>query len=396
MLDVVVPVHNEQLDLATCIRRLHHHLTTQVPYTFRITIADNASSDDTPRIARRLADEFAEVEAVRLADKGRGRALRHTWLRSDAQILVYTDVDLSTDLAALLPLVAPLISGHSDLAIGTRLAPGARVVRGAKREVISRTYNLILHSMLAAHFSDAQCGFKAIRRDVATELLPLVHDTGWFFDTELLVLAERAGLRVHEVPVDWVDDPDSRVDIVTTAIADLRGVARVGGGLLRGTIPLTPLRARFGREALASTQPPTSFSSQLARFVAIGVVSTTMFGLVFVATRTIVGAQWANAIALFTTAIANTAANRRITFGIRDRAGAGRHQLQGLLLFALGLSLTAGSLAVLHAATDRPARWVELTVLVLANLFVTCVRFVALRSWVFREARIAPNEWTAS
>ena len=123
------------------------------------------------------------------------------------------DVDLSTDLAALLPLVAPLLSGHSDLAIGSRLARGARVVRGAKREFISRCYNLILRASLAARFTDAQCGFKAIRADVAARLLPLVQDTGWFFDTELLVLAQRAGLRIHEVPVDWVDDPDSRVDI---------------------------------------------------------------------------------------------------------------------------------------------------------------------------------------
>ena len=129
------------------------------------------------------------------------------WSASDAQVLAYCDVDLSTDLAALLPLVAPLISGHSDLAIGTRLSPSSRVVRGAKREFISRAYNLLLRGTLAARFSDAQCGFKAIRADVARRLLPLVEDTGWFFDTELLVLAERAGLRIHEVPVDWVDDP---------------------------------------------------------------------------------------------------------------------------------------------------------------------------------------------
>ena len=133
------------------------------------------------------------------------------------------DVDLSTDLDALLPLVAPLISGHSDIAIGTRLHRGSRVVRGSKREFISRCYNLILRGALAAHFSDAQCGFKAIRADVAQQLLPLVQDTGWFFDTELLILAERSGLRIHEVPVDWVDDPDSRVDIVETAKADLQG-----------------------------------------------------------------------------------------------------------------------------------------------------------------------------
>jgi hypothetical protein len=146
------------------------------------------------------------------------------------------DVDLSTDLNALLPLVAPLLSGHSEIAIGTRLRPGAHVIRGPKREVISRCYNLLLHATLGTRFSDAQCGFKAIRAEAARELLPLVQDTSWFFDTELLVLAERAGMRIHEVPVDWIDDPDSRVDIVATALADLRGIVRVRAGLARGTL----------------------------------------------------------------------------------------------------------------------------------------------------------------
>ena len=166
------------------------------------------------------------------------------------------DVDLSTDLAALLPLVAPLLSGHSDLAIGTRLARGSRVVRGTKREVISRGYNLLLRGTLAARFSDAQCGFKAIRADVAARAAAAGRGHGWFFDTELLVLAERAGLRIHEVPVDWVDDPDSRVDIVATALADLRGVVRVGRALATGALPLAALRAQFGRAPLRPAARP--------------------------------------------------------------------------------------------------------------------------------------------
>ena len=189
VVDVVIPVYNEQNDLEVCVRRLHEHLRTAFPYPFRITIADNASTDATPLVAERLAGELAGVTSVRLPAKGRGGALAATWAASPASVLVYLDVDLSTDLNALLPLVAPLISGHSDLAIGTRLSRGSRVVRGAKREVISRCYNLILRGTLAARFSDAQCGFKAIRADVAKRLLPLVRDTGWFFDTELLVLA---------------------------------------------------------------------------------------------------------------------------------------------------------------------------------------------------------------
>ena len=248
VLDVVVPVYNEEADLERSVRRLHAYLREVMPFPFRITIADNASTDTTPLVAGRLAAELPEVTAVYLAAKGRGRALKLAWLQSDAAVLAYMDVDLSTDLAALLPLVAPLVSGHSDLAIGSRLRRGSRVVRGPKREFISRSYNLILRATLAARFTDAQCGFKAIRAEVARELLPLVEDTGWFFDTELLVLAEKAGLRTHEVPVDWVDDPNSKVDIVATATADLRGVAR-----LRRTLPALPLaeiRARVGRGAL--------------------------------------------------------------------------------------------------------------------------------------------------
>jgi glycosyltransferase involved in cell wall biosynthesis len=253
VLDVVVPVYNEEIDLEPCVRRLHAYLAAEFPYPFRITIADNASTDSTADVARRLASGVPEVVAVHLAEKGRGRALKHVWTHSDAAVLAYMDVDLSTDLGALLPLVAPLISGHSDLAVGSRLRRGSRVVRGPKREVISRGYNLILRATLAARFSDAQCGFKAVRADVARELLPLVEDTGWFFDTELLVLAERAGLRTHEVPVDWVDDPDSKVDIVATAKADLRGIARMRRTL--PDLPLADIREHLGRHQLPARAP---------------------------------------------------------------------------------------------------------------------------------------------
>jgi glycosyltransferase involved in cell wall biosynthesis len=248
VLDVVVPVYNEEKDLEGSVRRLLAYCRQVLPFSFRITIADNASTDSTPMVAQRLAAELPEVTAVHLAQKGRGRALRQVWLQSDAVVAAYMDVDLSTDLAALLPLVAPLVSGHSDLAIGSRLRRGSRVVRGPKREFISRSYNLILRATLAARFTDAQCGFKAIRTDVGRAVLPLVEDTGWFFDTELLVLAEKAGLRCHEVPVDWVDDPNSSVDIVKTATEDLKGIARMRRTLR--TLPLDDIRARIGRTSL--------------------------------------------------------------------------------------------------------------------------------------------------
>ena len=236
-----MPVYNEAAGLERSIRRLHRFLEAEFPFSWRIVVADNASTDETPAIAERLAYELSRVEVLQLERKGRGRALRAAWTASRAQVVCYMDVDLSTDLRALLPLVAPLLSGHSDLAIGTRLAHGARVVRGPKRELISRAYNRLLHTALRARFSDAQCGFKAARTDALRGLLDDVRDEGWFFDTELLVLAQRRGLRIHEVPVDWVDDPDSRVDIVRTA---LRGPAR-----RRAPDGERPDRALHGRSA---------------------------------------------------------------------------------------------------------------------------------------------------
>ncbi|HEX2903426.1 MAG TPA: glycosyltransferase [Jatrophihabitans sp.] len=393
-LDVTVPVYNEEKDLASCVHRLHAHLARNFPYRFSITIADNASTDGTPLVAARLTHELDQVRYLRLPEKGRGRALRVAWTAAEADVVAYLDVDMSTDLNALLPLVAPLISGHSDLAIGSRLSRHSRVVRGTKREVISRCYNLILRSALFTRFSDAQCGFKAIRTDVARRLLPLVQDSGWFFDTELLVLAERAGLRIHEVPVDWVDDPDSRVDIVATAIVDLKGVARVGHALATGRLPLAELRAQFGRAPLASGTPgvPPTLLRQLVRFAAVGALSTVAYLLLFLLFRAGMGAQAANLLALLLTALANTAANRRFTFGIFGRYGAGRHQAQGLVVFAIGLALTSGSLAGLHLLSRHPHHGIELAVLVAANLVATALRFVLLRGWVFRLRRPAIAE----
>lgn len=399
VLDLVIPVYNEVADLERAVRTTRSFLDTQLPYTARLTIADNASTDGTLEIAQRLAAELPGVRVVHLDARGRGRALHTAWLASDAQVLAYMDVDLSTDLSALLPLIAPLVSGHSHLAIGTRLSRTSRVVRGPAREVISRSYNLLLRGTLAARFSDAQCGFKAIRSDAARALLPLVADTGWFFDTELLVLAERAGLRIHEVPVDWVDDPDSRVDILATALADLRGIARVGRDLAAGRLPLSELRVHLPLVGDAPAALPddggpgtggdarTILLRQLVRFAVVGVASTVAYAILYLLLRGPFGAQAANVTALLLTAIANTAANRRVTFGISGRSRAATHQGQGLVVFGLAWALTSGSLVLLAAEAPTAGRVTELVVLVVANLGATVLRFVLLRHWVFRPRR---------
>ncbi|MCU1369231.1 MAG: glycosyl transferase family 2 [Ilumatobacteraceae bacterium] len=225
--DVVVPAHDELAVLAATIDALHRHLTEHLDRPWQITIAENASSDGTAAEADRLAADRTGVRALHVGVPGRGRALRQAWTTSDAEVLVYMDADLSTDLAAVGPLVEVIASGRAELAIGSRLVPGSTVERRLGREALSRTYNGIVRSVLGARFRDAQCGFKAIRRDTAALLLPLVRDEGWFFDTELLVVAQRRGLRIEELPVRWTDDPRSSVRIVPTALADLRGVARL-------------------------------------------------------------------------------------------------------------------------------------------------------------------------
>jgi putative flippase GtrA len=395
--DIVVPVRNEERDLAPSIRRLVSYLRTGFPFTARVTIADNGSTDATWVIADRLARELDEVRAVRMEQPGRGRALRAIWSESDAEVLAYMDVDLSTDLNALLPLVAPLLSRHSDLAIGTRLARGSQVIRGPKRELISRCYNMLLHACMGTRFSDAQCGFKAIRREQARVLLPLTQDTGWFFDTELLVLAERAGLRIHEIPVDWIDDLDSRVDIVATALADLRGMVRLGSGFARGSIKVPQLREpslavpRADARHAASRELPR----QIMSFMVVGVASTLAYVLLFLLLRGVMSAQAANVLSLPVTAVANTAANRRLTFGISGRLNAARHQVKGLIAFGIGLALTSGALAVLHSGSAHPGRRIEVSVLVAANLAATVIRFLLYRHWVFGGPRRVADGWSS-
>ncbi|MBI4933327.1 MAG: bifunctional glycosyltransferase family 2/GtrA family protein [Actinobacteria bacterium] len=371
VVDIVIPVYNEAGVLADSVTTLHRFLTNEFPFTWRITIADNASTDTTWQVASVLAATMDGVRAIHLDQKGRGRALRTAWTDNDAAIVAYMDVDLSTRLDALLPLIAPLVSGHSDVAIGSRLATGSAVARGPRREFISRTYNTILRAVFGNGFRDAQCGFKAVRREVAEKLLPMVQDQEWFFDTELLLLAERNGLRVHEVPVTWIDDPDSRVHVVSTARDDLKGVVRMANTFMRG---------RGVVDLGDAARPPLAddFGRQLVLFAKIGVISTLISLALFLVLRGSVGAVWANLIAVGATAVGNTWANRRYTFGYRDSRQRGRHYMGGVAISLAGLLLT--SLA-LTAVTGSVA---QVVVLLASWSLATVARFGLLRNWVFQ------------
>lgn len=227
LIDIVVPVLNEEKILQKSITMLDEYMAKHLPYRYQITIADNGSQDKTLEVAKNLAEKYQSVQVVSLAERGRGRALKQVWQNSPADILTYMDVDLSTSLDDFLPMIQPLVAGEAGVAIGSRLTKDSKTMRGLKREFISRCYNNIIKWTSHTKFSDAQCGFKAIRRDVAAKFLPKIKDNEWFFDTELLIKTERAGVPIHEQPVIWIEDTDSRVKIVKTAVDDLKGLYRV-------------------------------------------------------------------------------------------------------------------------------------------------------------------------
>jgi hypothetical protein len=369
--EIVVPVYNEQEALAASVHRLHGYLKENFPLSWTITVADNASNDNTWAVACQLTEELECVRALHLEQKGRGRALREAWLQSSAAVVAYMDVDLSTDLDAFLPLVAPLLTGHSDVAIGSRLAPGARVVRGPKRELISRMYNVLLRAALGNHFSDAQCGFKALRAEVARELVPIVEDNGWFFDTELLVIAERSGLRIHEVAVDWVDDPGSTVNIVRTAKDDLKGIARMMFEASRAKAgpQLSVPRARTA----ATLRPQPSPAGQLVHFAGVWLLSTISFALLFALLYGPVGPVGADVIAFGLCALGNLAASRRFRFSGWGPEGR-RHYLSVGLFLAL-LPIASSLLALVATlAVGISSLFVDLLVLTAANLCSTIAR----------------------
>ena len=250
LINITLPVLNEEKVLPQSVSRLCAFLSEHMPHrTWEIVIADNGSTDGTPSAATELAKSYPQVRYLRLEKRGRGLALRTSWTESQADILSYMDVDLSTDLAAFPILIEALASGGYALATGSRLLRGDLTVRGWKREMLSRGYNILVHRLMRTRFSDAQCGFKAISRVAAEELLPLVENNHWFFDTELLVLAEKVGYRICDLPVQWTDDPDSRVRIWSTMLEDVRGLLR-----LRRTVPQL-LKSRTAKTKVAGQNP---------------------------------------------------------------------------------------------------------------------------------------------
>ncbi|WP_327585681.1 glycosyltransferase [Nonomuraea sp. NBC_00507] len=381
--DIVIPVLNEERALPGCVRTLAAFLDDRFPLPWRITIMDNGSTDATWPLAAALAGEFDQVHARRIDVRGRGAALRAAWRDSPADIVAYMDVDLSTDLDALFPLVAAVASGHSEIAIGTRLAHSARTRRSLRREVVSRSYNALLRYGFGAGFSDAQCGFKAARTDVVRPLMDKVEDNGWFFDTELLLLAEHNGLRVHEVPVDWIEDMDSRVRVARTAADDLKGLARLAWSMSTGRAGVRLSRAEpVPRHPDAVVARPRAVTlARFTSFAAIGVLSVILFTLIYLPLRAFWSPATANLAALVLTGIVNTEANRRWTFG---RVRRSTMHVRATVLSATTYALTT---AAVLAVPPEAGRATEGGAVVATYCLLTVIRFTALDRWVFSRTR---------
>jgi len=379
VVELAIPTYNEEKTLEASIRRLRSYLDESFPFETTIRIVDNASTDGTWRIATELAATLSGVSALRLDENGKGRAIRAAWTSSTAQVVAYMDVDLSTDLGGLLPLVAPLLSGHSDVAIGSRLAPGAHVIRGARREVVSRGYQLVLRLALRNQFSDATCGFKAARRETAEMLLPLVRDERWFFDTEFLVMAEWNGLRIHEVPVDWVDDTDSHVNIPSVAHDYLRGVARL-------------LWNRATRQEAVASDEGTRRGRKYGRgtrYAGVGILSTIAYVFIFLGLRDLglrngLGVYAANVAAFALSTIVATIAHVLFTVGPTSSVRIREALMAAVMAFAAGIALTSLALGVDEMLGTKSAATETLAILLGSVVAAALVRVILLRASAYR------------
>jgi len=227
LLSLVIPVFNEESCLESSLDQVHRYLETKIPFDWELIVADNGSTDESPQIASRFSEAHPAARVLRLASKGRGRALRQAWSNSRADIFSYMDADLSSDLNTFPDLLDPLVSADYDFAVGSRVLRPGLTTRCFKREFTSRCYNVLIKLFFRPTFSDAQCGFKAITRESALNILPHVLDNGWFFDTELLLLAEKAGYRIFDLPVRWVERKESHVQVFRTAVDDVKGLIRL-------------------------------------------------------------------------------------------------------------------------------------------------------------------------
>ena len=375
MVDVVVPVHNDAEALNTCVPRLRDHLVGSVPLPWRITIVDSASTDGTWQAAQDLADRFSGVTAMRLEVEGRGRAVRAAWEASEASVLAYVDVHLSADLKAFLPLVAPLLSGHSDVAVGSRFSRNARMVHSPGRGLNSRGYSRLLTLALGTRVRDTQCGFKAVRADVARVLLPAVRDNTGFFDTEFLVLAERLGLRIAELPVDWTGSPDAPASGTPVARHDLRGMWR-----LTRTLWLRRVNVELGESV--PRRRPVGNANAVFWFVRLALCCAALHLAGFLALHPALGAYWANGLMLTTVTLVCGCANRRYSHGRRAYVASRYRGVKAIAAYAGSLVGATAVLKILFLSTVTPSLTLQATIATLIAVLIISLRL----SFIFERA----------
>lgn len=375
MVDVVVPVHNDAEALNACVARLRDHLADSLPLPWRITIVDSASTDGTWQAAQDLAERFSGVSAMRLEAEGRGRAVRAAWAASEASVLAYVDVQLSTNLNAFLPLVAPLLSGHSDVAVGSRFSRNARMIHGPGRESNARRYSRLLTLALGTHVRDTQCGFKAVRADVAHVLLPAVHDNTGFFDTEFLVLAERLGLRIAELPVDWTGSPGAPAGATPTRRHDLRGMWR-----LTKVLWLRRLNLELGESV--PRRGPVGSANAVFRFLRLALSCAALYLAGFLALQPALGAYWANGLMLTTVTLVCGCANRRYSRGSRAFIASRFRGVKAIAAYAGSLVGTTAVLKILFLSSIRPSLTVQAIIATLSAALVISLRL----SFIFERA----------
>ncbi|WP_231635136.1 glycosyltransferase [Luteipulveratus halotolerans] len=402
VVDVLVPVHNEEHVLAASIERLHGYLTEHLVYPFRITVADNASTDATLEVAHGLRQRLPGVEIATLTEKGRGRALRQVWLASDAPVLAYMDVDLSTDLAAFMPLVAPLLSGHSDVAIGSRITHGANVIRGTKRGVISRCYNHVLRVGLGHGSPTHSAGSRRSGATSRTSCCRSSRTTPGSSTPSCSCSPSAAVCASTRCRSTGTTTPTAAWTSSAPRPTTCGACCGCGAPSFRsGALPVASIKEQLGRGTVVLDGPHgpvvqvartgSPLGGQVMRFAAVGVASTVVhLGLfaAFVAGGT--GRQVANLVALLMATVLNTTANRAWTFGVRGRSRLLVQHGQALAVFALTWGTTAAALAVLGATSDGASAAAATVVVAGANVVATVARFVAMRRWIFRApARIA-------
>jgi len=229
---VVLPARNEELIIRDNVLRLYEYMQGAFPNDdWKIVVSDNNSSDRTAEIVKELAEKHARIEYLLVTVVGKGAAVKNAWEKYSSDVYMFMDSDLATDIHGIPMLVEPLRLETSDIACGSRFLRESAVERSLIRRVTSFGYRLVVKLLLSIKVRDLPCGFKAINEKAKKALLSKIESDGWFFDSELIILGEKLGLRVQEIPVRWREPIEtgrkSKVKIISLSIEYVKEVVKI-------------------------------------------------------------------------------------------------------------------------------------------------------------------------